>query len=67
MIFCKIIIQGLIYHQILILVLTFYQIITYSEKQVNEYKEMVEAISSGGKADLKDKKLIDLAKKNRSL
>lgn len=28
---------------------------------------MIEAISSGGKADLKDKKLIDLAKKNRSL
>ncbi|CDW71896.1 UNKNOWN [Stylonychia lemnae] len=38
-----------------------------SEKQVNEYKEMVDAISNGGKADLKDKKLIDLAKKNRSL
>jgi len=28
---------------------------------------MVEAISSGGKTDMKDKKLIDLAKKNRSL
>ena len=28
---------------------------------------MVEAISNGGKTDNKDKKIIDLAKKNRSL
>jgi len=34
---------------------------------VTEYREMVEAISSCGKADQKEKKIIDLAKKNRSL
>jgi hypothetical protein len=37
-----------------------------SDKQVNELKEMLEAIS-GGKTDNKDKKIIELAKKNRAL
>lgn len=34
---------------------------------MNEYKEMVETISNGGKTDNKDKKIIELAKKNRAL
>lgn len=34
---------------------------------MNEYKELVESISSGGKTDNKDKKIIELAKKNRAL
>ena len=33
---------------------------------MNEYKEVVESIS-GGKTDNKDKKIIELAKKNRAL
>ena len=34
---------------------------------MNDYKEMVETISNGGKTDNKDKKIIELAKKNRAL
>lgn len=34
---------------------------------MNEYKELVETISNGGKTDNKDKKIIELAKKNRAL
>ena len=41
--------------------------IVISDKQLNEYKEMVEAIQGNGKLDNKDKKIIDLAKKNRAL
>ena len=36
------------------------------DKQINEYKEMVDAIS-GNKTEVKDKKIIELAKKNRAL
>jgi hypothetical protein len=34
---------------------------------MNEFKEVIESISSSGKTDNKDKKIIELAKKNRSL
>ena len=44
-----------------------------ADKQITEYKEMVEAIGAkagekgAGSQDLKDKKILDLAKKNRTL
>lgn len=38
-----------------------------AEKQLNDHKEIVESIQSGGKTDAKDKKIIELAKKNRQL
>lgn len=34
---------------------------------MNEFKDMVDTISNGGKTDNKDKKIIELAKKNRAL
>ena len=34
---------------------------------MNDYKDLVETITNGGKADNKDKKIIELAKKNRAL
>jgi len=40
-----------------------------ADKQVNEMKDLVETISGKANAgtDLKDKKIIELAKKNRAL
>ena len=38
-----------------------------SDKQLKEQQELVESISSNPKNDAKDKKIIELAKKNRSL
>ena len=44
-----------------------------ADKQINEYKEIVEAINGGGgktaagSQDIKDKKILELAKKNRTL
>ena len=37
------------------------------DKQLNELKEVIESISNSGKTDNKDKKIIELVKKNRSL
>ena len=40
-----------------------------ADKQINEYKELVETVSgkTAQSDNLKDKKILDLAKKNRSL
>lgn len=38
-----------------------------SDKQLQEARELAESISKGATSDIKDKRIIELAKKNRSL
>ena len=38
-----------------------------ADKQASLYKETIESVSSGAANDAKDKKIVELAKKNRAM